>query len=308
MHIFELRDRVMTLPALEGRLLILQKEIQKESEHVSVLLAQYKRESRDVERMQKESFSSFLLRLVGKYEDKLEKVQQEEINAKLVLDRAMTHLKGLKAEKDSLEKRVAALHLEAQAYQQELKNRRLKLAEVESSQYIALENERRNIITQITLIEEVQTTVAHTEATALSLLDSLESAQGWATFDVFMKTGIITHLAKYSHIDSAEEKFNKLSAQLQDLCVELSNITCLTIPVFSEISSCQRSIDFWFSNIFTSWSVREKIIDNADQIRDLLRNLNATSTALKLKLEEAEAAFEANKQHEEEFLLSVKGS
>lgn len=302
MHVFELRDRIMTLPALEARMAAIQNDLQKENERVAVLLKKYEQESGDVLRLQKESLSAFLLRLVGKYEDKLEKEQREEINAKLNLDRATAHLKSLEIERDALASRIAALRLEEQAYHAELESRRLKLAT--NMQYVKLEEERRNIITQITKIEEAQEAVAQTQNTAHSLLDSLESAQGWATFDAFTRGGILTHMAKYGHIDSACEKFNTLSNQLQDLCTELNDVQSLTIPSLNEISSGQRAIDLWFDNIFTNLSVRGKIVDNANQIRQLISNLNAASTTLEQKLEEAEKDFENNKKQEERLLLS----
>jgi hypothetical protein len=68
MSIFELRDRVLALPALEKRMDLLRAEIRKAENDVSGMLRQYERESRDVEHIQKDSLSSFLLRLSGRYE------------------------------------------------------------------------------------------------------------------------------------------------------------------------------------------------------------------------------------------------
>ena len=94
MCIVELRDRILMLPSLEKRMKFMLDEIRKAEDDVSNLLRKYERESRDVERLQKDSFSAFLFRLIGKYEDKLEKEQREEINAKIDYDRAVTHQIG----------------------------------------------------------------------------------------------------------------------------------------------------------------------------------------------------------------------
>jgi hypothetical protein len=72
---------------LEKKMEFFKTEIRKTEREVSDLLRQYEQESCDVEQIQKGSFSSFLLKLVGKYEDKLEKEQRDEINAKLAYDR-----------------------------------------------------------------------------------------------------------------------------------------------------------------------------------------------------------------------------
>ncbi|MDR0460144.1 MAG: hypothetical protein LBH62_01710 [Nitrososphaerota archaeon] len=149
--LFELRDRVLMLPTLESSLLSLLNEIEKAQFEVSSLLGQYKQESRDVERIQKESFSSFLLKLTGKYADKLDKERREEIHAKLAYDRAVTHLNSLMHEKDELSGRIFDLQVEKQTYQTELTNRRQKitcqlLTEQKNIQYVKLENERNDII------------------------------------------------------------------------------------------------------------------------------------------------------------------
>lgn len=309
MRMFELRDRVLTLPALEKRLETLSQDIRTAEDEVSSLLRQYERESRDVERMQKDSFSTFLFRLVGKYEDKLEKEQREEINAKIVYDRAVTHLEGLNRDKDDLATRIFALRADEKTYQRELENRRRelsgKLSAPDGIRYAELENERNAIISQMTEIEEALRAANRAMSTADKIAKSLDSAEGWATFDAFTRGGIISHMAKYSHIDEAEENFNVLSHNLRSLKSELSDVRGLTVSELSEISSGQRVIDFWFDNIFTDLSVRNQIKDNAEQINLLVKNINRAESALKAKLREIERDLAGNRQSEEELLLSI---
>jgi chromosome segregation ATPase len=266
-------------------------------------------ESRDVEQIQKGSFSSFLLKLVGKYEDKLEKEQRDEINAKLAYDRAAEHLEYLVREKDELASRISALRADEKTYQAELADRRIKLKldddKAAGIRYEELENERKAIVSQITEIEEALRAAARAKSTAHKISKSLDSAEGWATWDMFTRGGIITHIAKYSHIDDAEKNFSVLSSQLRDLKTELGDVRGLTASGLSGISSTQRGIDFWFDNIFTDLSVRSQIKDNIEQIRTLLGNISKTETALEAKLKEQEKEFEKNKKAEEDFLLSI---
>lgn len=310
MYLFELRDRVLMLPTLESRMALLLKEIQKAEDDVSSLLRQYEKKSRNVERLQKESLSSFLLKLIGKYEDKLDKGQRGEINTKFAYDRATTHLDTLMREKDELSSRISALRAEEQTYQVELTNRRRELAiqltEQEGIRYAELGNERNTIISQITEIREALSVAARAKSTAQSALESLKGAASWATYDVFTSGGIISHIAKYSHIDSAEQNFHTLSSQLRDLQSELNDVHGLTVSGLNEISSTQRAIDFWLDNIFTDLSVRRQIKDNTEQISRLLRNINTVESALKAKLKEEESKFAKNRRCEEELLLSIR--
>lgn len=309
-HLFELRDRVLTIPSLENRMTILQREIQKAEGEAAGLLRQYEQEHRDVECIQKESLSTFILKAIGKYEDKLEKEQREEINAKLAYDRATTRCESLAQEKNELSSRISILRGEEQAYQTELTIRRRelanKLSEPEGARYTELESERKAIISQITEIKEALGATARVKLSAQSILKSLNSAEGWATFDAFTRGGIVSHIAKYSHIDSAERDFHTLSSQLRDLRTELNDVDGLTASGLSEISSVQRTVDFWFDNIFTDLSIHGQIKDNIEQISRLLGNINNAESALKSKLSEQELKFVHNRHCEEELLLSIR--
>ena len=309
-NLTELRDRVLTLPTLENRMTLLKNEIRKAEAEMAGLLQRYEQEHRDVERIQKESLSSFMLKIIGKYEDKLEKERREEIEAKLAYDRAVTRCDSLTREKEELASRILVLRGEERNYQTELAARRRsladKLTEPQGARYTELENERRAIVSQITEIKEALSAAARAKSTAQSALKSLESAEGWATYDAFTRGGIISHMAKYSHIDSAEQGFHKLSSQLRDLKSELSDVHGLTSSGLSEISSFQRTVDFWFDNIFTDLSVRGQIKDNAGEIRRLLSGINAAESALKTRLRAEETRLTENGRREEELLVSLK--
>lgn len=309
MPLFELRDRVLMLPKLEEKSAFLQNEIKRAEQEVSNLLCQCKKESRDVDQIKEKGFSSFLFKLIGKYEDKLEKEQREEINAKLDYDRAVTRLDSLIQSQNELDSRISSLRTEEKSYQVELQNRRSKLAgkltEPEGIRYAELGKERNHIVSQITEIEEALRAAARAKSTAEQVFNSFDSAKSWATFDLLSRGGIISHIAKYSHIDDAEEKFHILSSQLNDLKSELKDIHGLNISGLSEISPTQRTIDFWFDNIFTDWSVHSQIKDNLEQIRHLLGKINTVESTLQLKLAELEKELEKSKHDEEEILLSI---
>ena len=308
MDISELRDRVYSLPTLENKMADLQRELNRARNEVSALLRQYERERGDVERLEKESLSSFLLKLTGRYEDKLEREQREEISAKLAYDRAAARLESLTQERDLLGQRIGELRADERRYQTELDNRRAELGRLtgqNADRYAGLEKQRKAIIAQITEIREAISAAARAKSTALSAQESLKSAQGWATYDAFTRGGIISHIAKYSHIDSAEQNFSILSSQLRDLKTELGDVGGMSAGGLSEISSTQRAVDFWFDNIFTDLSVRGQILDNAEQLERLLRGINATESALNAKLRECETELAANRRAEETLLVSM---
>lgn len=310
MQLNELRDCVLTIPTLENRMEQLRKELQKAEDEVSGLLRQYEQERRDVERIRTESFSAFLLKLVGKYEDRLEKEQLEEIDAKLAYDHAVTRLESLVRDKDALASRISALRTDERTYQTELSNRRRELTglltEPAGVRYAEIESERIAIVSQMAEIQEALSAAARAKSTARNALESLKKAEGWATYDAFTRGGIISHMAKYSHIDSAEQDFHTLSSQLRNLKSELSDVNGLTASGLNEISSVQRTVDFWFDNIFTDLSVRGQIKDNAGEIARLLDSINRVESALNSKMNKEKTTLDEIKRREEALLLSLR--
>ena len=309
MNLFKLRDSIQTLPALEKQMELLQKELLDAESTVSCLLRRYEQECRDVKQIQKNSLSSFMFKLIGKYDGKLDKEQREEIAAKLAYDRALTHLEHLEIEKNDLSYHILALQADKQRYQSELENRRQNLnnqqTEPSGVQYVELETMRKTLLTQITELKQALSTLAHAKATVKNTLKSLKSAQNWTTYDIFVRGGIITHMAKYSHIDEAEKNYHLLSSQLRHLNSELNDIADLTLFEFNEISSTQRSVDIWFDNIFTDLSVHNKVKGNTEQMTRLLNNLNTIESTLNSKLDQRKTELQENRCREETLLLSL---
>lgn len=306
MSLMEIRDRVLSLPTLDRSMDILKKEIRDAKADVSKLLKQYEKERLDVDRMKKESLSSLMFKVIGKYEDKLRKEQREEIDAKLAYDRAVTHLETLQQDQSELAAQISDVKADKKAYNDELQSRRQELSEQQSepkgAEYARLTSERNALVAQITEINQAQKALSRTKSTAQSVLKSLKSAENWATYSAFSRGGIISHTAKYTHIDDAERGFHTLSSQLRHLKTELDGVQDLSV---SGISSGQRAVDFWFSNIFTSLSVRRKVVDNAEQVMKLERTLNTIETRLNSNLKKKQTELEKNKKNEEELLLSM---
>ena len=310
MNLSEQRDRVLTLPALEKRKSLLQKEIRETELNISGLMQKYKSESRDVERLTEKSLSGFLLKLVGKYEDRLDKEQREEIGAKLEYDRATARLEELIQERDELDSRISALRAEEKIYNAELQKRREQLLQhltgAEGIRLTELENEREAIVSAITEIREAKGAASRAESTARSALDALKSAGNWATYDVIAGDGIISHMAKYNHIDNAERIIYSLSSQLRTLKSELADVSGIAVTGLNEISSSQRAVDFWFDNIFTDLSVRGKIQNNAGEVQRVYYSIRTVANRLDVKLDSEYKKLEENKRQEELLLISLE--
>ncbi|MCL2236602.1 MAG: hypothetical protein FWB98_09225 [Defluviitaleaceae bacterium] len=283
-------NRVATLPRYEERLAETQGVLANIDSDIASLLRKYEREKRDVERMERDGLSAFLLRLVGRYEDKLEKEQQQEIEAKLAYDKAKARRVHLLEEEQNLSKRIYELKAEQATLQAEFDARRKKLA--------GRATEHCDVVSQMAEAQDAKNAIKHIEVTVRNVIRSLDSARGWATFDMFTRGGILSHIAKYSHLDEAEEAFYTLSAQMKDLAGRLEGMLYLSVPSFNAICRTERMVDFWFDNIFTDMSVKGQISDNLNVVENLERDLHDAYNSLTNRLSELE-------KQEEEILLSM---
>ncbi|HEY8422545.1 MAG TPA: hypothetical protein VIL05_12540 [Thermoclostridium sp.] len=305
----EIRNNIAVLPVLRERAENLRERIREAKREVGMLLEKYEKECLDVEQLKNSSFSAFLLKIVGKYEGRLEKEEQEIIAAKLEYDRAYQKVGELEKELGELENRIIDLKKQELIYETEVKKReQMLLSQMDtekSKQYMKLEQEREFIQRQIVEINEAIQAANRARITARTVMEHLESAENWATYDVWFKGGIISHMAKYDHIDQAEADFNRLSSQLRDLRKELSDINVYEAPGLAEIDSATRAIDFWFDNIFTDLSVRNRIRDNMDQVRNVYGKLARVITNIESRRREFQQRLEEIEYLKNELILSL---
>lgn len=297
--LMEIRKNLALLPALQRKIKDLRSEIRRSEETVNGLKEKYRRESLDVERLERDSFSTLLLKNFGRYEDRLSRESEEMLAAKLEYDKAAERLGSLNEEEKELEGRISELKREALAYEAELKDRKEAIKSKTGSEvnkkYEELEAEQDTLAKQLAETEEALRAAEAVISTAGDAMEHLRSAEGWATFDMWTRGGIFSHMAKYEHIDNAKYCFNRLNSQLKNLQRELGDLNMAGISSLDGIDSTTRAIDFWFDNIFTDLNVRSRIRNDNERVselygktRALARRLESDKAALRSRITELE--------------------
>ncbi len=282
----ELKLRVESLPVLENRLMTLEKTISAANEEMDILLKAFEKEKRDVEKIKRDSFSVMLIKFMGRYEERVEKEIGEELGAKLKYDKIVERCKQLQEDKGALIGRIEILKKEKREYQNELSQRAMQLKYDHGAlgqQYFELEEKAGKVSKELIEIKEAETLGVRVINKIAAIREHLKSAENWATFDVFTRGGIISHMAKYEHLDTAASECHHLTALLEDFKKELRDVKGFSAPVHLGIDTGTRVFDFWFDNIFTDLSIRDKIRRDQEQI-DLL------DTEVKKALEELKNA------------------
>lgn len=306
--LIDMRNSLTILPILQQRLQKLEQRIAEAEKDMQTILRHYNAEVVDVEQMKKDSLSNTLLKLIKRYEGKLDKETQEMLAAKMEYDKASDRVSDLQSELYQLNLRIQSLLDNKQAYEAELKQREdIVKNSITSKAYLIyrkLQEEREKLGKQLVEIDEAKVVAYCVLGTAQSALEHLQSAEGWATYDIWARGGVISHMAKYNHIDNAQADFNRLSYQIKDLKKELSDIMIFETTYNVGIDATTRMFDFWFDNIFTDLNVRDKIRADKEEVSKLILKIKSTITKLEEVKIEALGKLDTVENNKKELLIN----
>lgn len=306
----DIKEKVLSIHFLNNKAADLKKKIADAETTLDKIKVNYELEKYDVEKLEKDSFSTLIIKLLGKYEDKMEKETREMIHAKIELDHALTRVDSLKGELSLINKRIMEVRKYQFAYEEELKKREKEVKERLHSKYYEeyqmLADEIDFSYKQKIEVEEALTAAKRAKNVAESAMVHLDKAEGIATYDVWFKGGILVHMAKYEQIDEAERYMNSLSSCLKDLAKELKDIEYYASPRMEGISGTERAMDYWFDNIFTDLNVRDKIRGNIEEVRNIIRKIETIIGKLTNRKNEMVRQIVQLEERKESLLLSIE--
>ena len=265
--------------ARRNQLAVMLQSLQHETQQLQAQEQQLKRalakEEADVERLKKMSATAILYSILGKKEAKFVKEAQEAAAARLRYTAAVQQLEDCQAR--------------IQQVQQELD--RLRDCE---AQYAALFGQLRQLLMRqpdaAAQLEQLDLALAESQSQLRELeeaigagnaalqqasvvLDSLSSAAGWGTWDL-LGGGLISDLAKYSHLDNAQQNIQQLQALLSRFRTELADVHMA--PQLGELASggLLQMADIFFDNLFVDWAVLSQIHDSQAQMEQVRHQIS----------------------------------
>ena len=219
----------------------------------------FRKEQDDVDRLEKGGLRALLLSLTGDREVRLSKERREALAAKLQYDQAQRDLEDLDGrigvllrEKDGL--RIDRIRRDALL---EEKGELLKALGGETGARLArldqqldeLEHQRGEAIS-----------AGRTAESALSaVLDSLDSAEDWGTWDM-LGGGLMATMAKHEHLDDARAGIGWAQQCLSRFRTELADVRDMEIPQV-QIGEFATFADYFFDGFFTDWYIQSRIND-----------------------------------------------
>ncbi|MEZ0483396.1 hypothetical protein [Fibrella aquatica] len=232
-------------------------QLQQQQAHQADLYAQWNAEQVDVDRLGRLSWATIYYDLLNRREEQLTKEQAEARSARIAYD-------AVTAQVDTLISRVASLKNQLVAYADvETRYEALLREKTESvkakpgNMYEVYATALQTAEQQIREIHEAQQAsqeAAHEVNQLAALLDSAISLGNW---DMFAGSTLIS-MAKYSKLDDVRDQSYRVNQSLQRFNLELADLH-MQLRADLQLDGFTRFADIFFDNIFTDYSVQQRI-------------------------------------------------
>lgn len=253
------------------------------AEKVQQLGAILERETGDVARLERNSASAVIYSLLGKKEEKLDRERMEAHAAKLKYSAALSEqadgqrrIQQLALEKESLSGAERDYSNTFEALRQLLRqdgSHTEGLADLERGMAAAK--------SQLQEIDEALSAGGDCMAQIEQIESSLSSADSWGTWDL-IGGGLLTDLAKHSHLDEAQAGAERLQTLLSRFRTELADVELSAGLGQLNVDGFLRFADYFFDGLIADWTVlshihsaQDSVTQVRDQVAEVLSRLEA---------------------------------
>ena len=269
-----LREQIARLRQNTARLKTLyQQEAQAQAE-AERLFQSWGAEQKDVDDLDRLTFSAIWANLSGRKAERLEKEEAEAYAARMKYEAAERQLTEIREEISCCEAQLAEDEGCEARFAQVLREKQedLKAGNSAAAERIrCLEEQLTELVSFQRELEEARSAGEAVRCQLDQVLNALDSAEGWGTWDV-LGGGMITDMMKYSRLDDAQQFMYQLQRALRCYRRELADVAALHIEDFRPEGFTQ-VLDIFFDNIFSDWAVLDRIGRSREQVKTLGRQV-----------------------------------
>lgn len=246
----------------------------------------FREEQEDVDRLEGRSLSAFFYHVIGKKEEKLTQEKQEAYAARVKYDAVARELAGIEEDLHRCQGELDELRNCESRYADLLqeKTQAVKAAGGSTAEQILnLETRAAYLESQERELEEACAAGREALTTTDQIAESLNSAEGWGTWDLF-GGGLLSDMAKHGHLDDAQASVERLQSQLRRFKTELADVT-IAADFQVSIDGFLRMADYFFDGIFADWAVLDRIHQSQEQIGETRNRINCVLAHLHTLME-----------------------
>ena len=303
----QLREKMARRRRLNAEVSTLEERRASLAQRVRQLKEETYREQLDVDQLENFSAAKLFYQIVGKLDERLEKEQAELYAAALRYDSARQELQSVESELDSRRRELSLLEGCEREYERLLAEKARVLREDPNSpsarRLLALEERQAQLSAREKELNEAIRAGYDALSDIGTIEESLSSAEGWGTWDVF-GGGLISDMAKYSHLDEAQRQINTLQRSLSRFRTELADVD-IRMDIQIEVDSFLRFADYFFDNIFTDWAVLDRIRNTQSQIQQVDGSVRTIVSRLERNLEQCRQDIQQTAQERKDFLVNA---
>lgn len=264
----ELRQKVAGKQQLEAKLKELRSQKWEYERRMISFRVAFRKEQEDVEKLEGRSLANYFFAVIGKLDGKLDQERQEAYAAKVKLDAAGAEVQRIEQDISRILAELAEIGDAEAEYNRLLEEKRAELTASgtgTAEQILNLEQGIAVLETQKKEIREAISAGFSARGTAEQILTELNDADNWNTWDMLGGGGIITHVVKHSHLDSAQDLVSELQSKLRRFKTELADIQ-ISADVQVNIDGFLRFADYFFDGLFADWAVGSRISQSYDSV------------------------------------------
>lgn len=253
-------------------------------------------EEADVERLEGHSLTVFFYRVIGKMDEKLDKEREEAYAASVKYDVAVRELYAVEEDIKGYEIELRKLRGCEQQYEQALKEKLeaiKSLGNQDAEEILRAEDRISYLVGQIKEMQEALGAGQAALETADRILSSLNSAEGWGTWDL-LGGGLLSDMIKHSHLDKAQQQVEHLQVQLRRFKTELTDVR-ISADLQVGIDGFLFFADYFFDGLFADWAVLDKINQSQAQVQNTQSQIQHVISRLTAMLGAADESLENEK-------------
>ena len=303
----ELQQMIASKPSLEAKLRELERQRAEYDRRVVSLRVAFREEQADVEKLEGRSLANYFFQVVGKLDDKLTKERQEAYAARVKLDAAERELAAIDGDIQDLYARLSDVRRAQEQYDAAILQKHIDVRDSNTTEGERLREMDAALASLEAYRKEIREAInagSGAQATADRILGELESADNWNTWDMFGGGGMITHMAKHSHLDQAQDLTEELQQKLRRFKTELADIQ-ITADSQVNIDGFLRFADYFFDGLFVDWSVGNRIKQSRTSISDTRKQITRTLDQLNAMEQETLRQIERLQKEQTDLLVRM---